>query len=516
MSKLMELLIMYHEIHRLNREGFSCAWISDHLVLDRRTVKKYLNMDEEEFLAFKHQQQNRKKLLDPYVDFVRERLEDCPEASAAQVHDWLKEYYDDLISVNEKTVFNFVLSVRQKHGIAKPFSCRNYVQIEELPYGKQGQVDFGEFNMTTEYGNRKKVYFFSMVLSRSRQKYVVFRDSPFTTRAVIVAHEKCFQFFQGVPEQLVYDQDKLILVDENKGNLILTGEFRKYVQQRGFKLHFCRKADPESKGKIENVIKYIKFNFLRGRKYVDDETLDGQSLEWLYRTANSKKHAATKKIPEQEWMIEKDHLKPFSDVLIPQQPFQGYTVRKDNTIAFKGNFYQLPPGTYKGQGTIVNVRCSDEHIIIYDMSNNEMVRYKPFSGKGKLIGNSNFNRDYSLKIDPLIDEVAGKFNNPSLAQEYLQKVRADNPRYIRDQLLLIRKLTEQYDIETMKQALEFCVQNNIFIATDMESLVKRISAENASVKEDSQQPIEIKTLSKSAFSIIPEKTNISDYKTLMN
>ena len=516
MSKLMELLIMYHEIHRLDREGFSCAWIGDHLVLDRRTVKKYLDMSEEEFLAFKHQQQNRKKLLDPYEGFVRERLEDCPEASAAQVHDWLKEHYDDLINVNEKTVFNFVLSLRQKHGIAKPFSCRDYAQVEELPYGKQAQVDFGEFNMTTEYGNRKKVYFFSMVLSRSRQKFVVFRDSPFTTQAVIVAHEKCFQFFQGMPEQLVYDQDKLILVDENKGNLVLTDGFRKYVQQRGFKLHFCRKADPESKGKIENVIKYIKFNFLRGRKYVDDATLNGQALEWLYRTANSKTHAATRKIPEQEWMIEKDHLKPFNEILVPQQPLQGYTVRKDNTIAFKGNFYQLPSGTYKGQGTIVNVRSSDEHIIIYDTSKNEMARYKPHTGKGKLIGNSNFSRDYSLKIDPLIDDVACRFNNPSLAQEYLQKVRANNPRYTRDQLLLIRKLTEQHDAETMKQALEFCLQNNIFKATDFEGLVKKISVENSSVQNENSQPIEIKTLSKSAFSIIPEKTNISDYKTLMN
>ncbi len=303
MGKLMHLLIMYHEIQRLKRAGFSNAWISRELVLDRRTVKKYLTMSEEEFIDFKHNRTSRERLLDPYDDYVRSRLEDYPEASSAQVHDWLKEHFEDLSQVNEKTVFNFVLHIRNKYGIPKPFNHRDYQQIEELPYGKQAQVDFGEFNMTTEYDQRKKVYFFSMVLSRSRHKHVVFKDSPFTTRSVVDAHEKCFQFFMGIPEQLVYDQDKLMLVDENKGNHVLTEEFRKYVQHREFKLHFCRKADPESKGKIENVIKYVKYNFLRGRKYTDIDILNAEAQDWLARTAHAKTHATIKKITKHEWLI---------------------------------------------------------------------------------------------------------------------------------------------------------------------------------------------------------------------
>lgn len=516
MSKLMHLLIMYHEVHKLQRQGFSTAKISRELVLNRRTVKKYLAMSEQDFLDFKNNQLTRKKLLDPYEDYVRSRLEDYPEASAAQVHDWLKEQFDDLASVNAKTVFNFVLSVRDKYGIPKPFSHRDYTQVEELPYGKQAQTDFGEFNMRTEYDKRKKVYFFYMVLSRSRQKSVVFRESPFNTLAAIDAHEKCFRHFQGVPEQLVYDQDKLMLVDENKGNLILTEEFRKYVQHRGFKLHFCRKADPASKGKIENVIKYIKYNFLRGRKYVDIDTLNGQALDWLCRTANAKIHAATKKIPEHEWMTEQEYLKPISDIFNIQQTCKPYTVRKDNTIAYKGNFYRLPIGTYKGQGTTVSVKNADDHIVIYDTNNNQIASYKPHTGKGRLIGNNNFKRDYSSKINELIDELARMFSDPVLAKDYLQQVRQYNPRYIRDQLLLIRKMTESYGMDIMNRALEFCMQNKILKATDMESLAKKISIENNNTQIEIHEPIHIKTLNKSVFKIIPEKSNISNYKNLMN
>ncbi len=255
MTRLMHNVIMYHEIKRLKRVGFKAARIAKYLVMDRRTVKKYLSMSEEEYLEFKDKQLARSKKLDSYEDYVKKRLEDIPEATAAQVHDWLKEHHHDFVDVTERTVYNFVLMVRQKHGIPKPFQSRDFAQIEELPYGHQAQVDFGEYNMSTEDGKRKKVYFFSMVLSRSRQKYVVFRETPFDAMAVVSAHESAFEYFGGMPTEVVYDQDKLMLSDENKGDLVLTEAFRKYVDYRKFKLHFCRKADPQSKGKIENVNK---------------------------------------------------------------------------------------------------------------------------------------------------------------------------------------------------------------------------------------------------------------------
>jgi len=75
--------------------------------------------------------------LDPYEEFIKAKLENCEDASTAQVHDWLKEHYNDFIDVNEKTVFNFVLYVRNKHRIPKPFNHRDDNKVEELSYGKQ-------------------------------------------------------------------------------------------------------------------------------------------------------------------------------------------------------------------------------------------------------------------------------------------------------------------------------------------------------------------------------------------
>ena len=43
-------------------------------------------MSEEEYLDFVHNQQSREKLLDPYEDFIKTRLENCEDASTAQIH----------------------------------------------------------------------------------------------------------------------------------------------------------------------------------------------------------------------------------------------------------------------------------------------------------------------------------------------------------------------------------------------------------------------------------------------
>jgi transposase len=79
-------------------------------------------------------------------------------------------------------------------------------------------------------------------------------ERPSTSDAVIESHEKAFDFFGGYPKEVVYDQDKILLTAKNAGNLVLTDAFRAYQQECPFQLHFCRKNDPQSKGKIENVI----------------------------------------------------------------------------------------------------------------------------------------------------------------------------------------------------------------------------------------------------------------------
>ena len=255
MNAHLAKFIMYYEVHRLHREDHSVSKISELLVLNRRTVTRYLSMSEQGYEAFLLKSSERKKELAPYEDFVCDRLKLYPDTSSAQMHDWLKENHEAFPKLNPKTVFNFVHFIRNKHNIPKLAAQRQMAVVEELPYGKQAQVDFGEYIMRSSTGNRVKVFFFILVLSRSRYKFVWFTDRYFTSKLAIEAHELAFAFIRGVPDEIVYDQDKVFIVSENSGDIILTELFRNYTRHQSFTLHFCRKADPESKGKVENVVK---------------------------------------------------------------------------------------------------------------------------------------------------------------------------------------------------------------------------------------------------------------------
>ena len=508
---------MYHEVHKQSRDGLKPSQIARELGLDRRTVKKYLAMTEDEYLDYIDNQLKRQRVLAPYENFVRTRLESCAEASSAQVHDWLKEHHKDFIDVDAKTVFNFVLHVRSKFGIPKPFNHREYEKVAELPYGQQTQVDFGVANMAADEGKRKKVYFICFVLSRSRLKYYHYSDRPFTTIASIQAHEAAIGFFGGMTETFVYDQDTLFLVDENKGDLIMTEDFRRYVAYRGFKTYFCRKSDPESKGKVENIVRYGKYNFLRGRIFINIQFLQGEGNAWLKRTANAKVHSATRKVPYEEWLIEKNYLKPIVDPFAPDPALREYSVRKDNVVSYRGNFYRVPRGTYKPPKTTVHIEITDNNQLIIHNTENEKLAIHPIypSGMGQTIGKRSSRKDVDKRIDQLIDETAALFGDPEQAKAYFQKIRQDKPRYIRDQLLIINKLPNEYDMEIVNQALAFCVDNKIYRATDMVSVAEKFNAQQ-SQDETIKQPIEIKTINQTAHKIIPDKSNISDYQSLMN
>ncbi|MCJ7717231.1 MAG: DDE-type integrase/transposase/recombinase [Anaerolineales bacterium] len=515
-KKHLNQWIMYHEVQRQHREGLKPAQIARELVMDRRTVKKYLAMSEEEYEDFIDNQTRRQRVLTTYENYVRTRLEHCPEASSAQVHDWLKEHHDDFIEVDDKTVFNFVLHVRSKYGIPKSFDHRDYEKVPELPYGQQTQVDFGEYNMTTDEGGRKRIHYISFVLSRSRMKYCYYSDRPFTTRKVIMAHEAAIVFFGGMTREFVYDQDTLLLVAENHGDLIMTDAFRSYAQYRGFQLYFCRKSDPQSKGKVENVVKYVKYNFLRGRIFIDVEILQGESLAWLNRTANAKEHSTTKKIPFEEWLIEREYLQPVTGSFEVERVKDEHNVRKDNIVSYKGNFYRVPRGTYHPPKTKVHLEHTEENrLIIFNTEGKVIATHAIYPGAGETVGGSNYKRELEERIDELIDGISNQFKDPVLVKQYCLQIRKDKPRYIRDQMGIIKRLLKNYPLEIVEQAVVFCAESKIYRTKDLESVVKR-DYQKQSQEDRLEQPVIIKTINQTAHRIIPDKSDISDYQSLMN
>lgn len=515
MNEILNKLIMYHEIQKMHRDGWNISRIASFLVINRRTVSKYLEMTELEFLDYQDTIRARKSELDPYEGFVKIKLERYPDTSAAQMHDWLKEYYAHFPEVSPKTIYNFVMRVRQTHNIPKISPSRDFCIIEELAYGRQAQVDFGEYNMRDGHGKRIKVYFFTIVLSRSRYKFVHFSLLPFTSSLAIYAHMKAFAYFGGIPKEIVYDQDRVFLVRENLGDLILTEEFQTFCKAMPFELFFCRKADPQTKGKVENVVKYIKQNFLYNRPFVDISILNSEGLEWLGRTANGMPHAVTKQKPNDLWVIEQEHLLDIPDYSF-NEPKPVYPVRQDNSVYYMSNLYTLPEGTYKGRGTEVTIHVQESELIIMNLHERHIATHKICSGKGRVISNTDHKRDKSKKLDNLLLDVALTFPDNDKALLYLEQIRKDKPRYARDQLQYIHKCVARADADSVANTLLYCLDNKIYSAKDFEAVMDKHIQER---KDKGHKIPDVKQVSlsinKKINEIIPNTSNIMDYEKIM-
>lgn len=465
MKSKREQKFMWYKVRELGRQHLSKSRISRELGLNRGTVSKYLAMSEDEFQKIIETGRNLPKKLHEYLEYVKGELQQHPYLSAAQIEDRLKERYDDMPEVHSKTVYNFVQLVRRDYGIKKPKAegQRDFEQLPALPYGQQGQADFGEYNMQSTTGSRVKVYFFVIVLSRSRYKFVYFQQTSFTSQDAVYAHLLAFEYFQGMPREILYDQDSVFIHDENLGDYLLTHEFGSFVQSQSFEAIFCRKSDPQSKGKVENVVGYVKKNFLRGRQFHNITVLNQEMLLWLSRTGNARIHGSTYRIPSQEWEIEQHHLTKVKEKAIrPVHEYVCYNVRKDNTVAYRGNFYTLPSGTYQGSKTTILLREVEGQLKLHSMDKTFLTEHSVSQGKGALVRNSDHVRDKSNTCEEHYQQVYLLLGSSQKAALYLDLLKKDKQRYYHDNLRAIIKGSKAIAQEFMCQGLTFCLENGLY------------------------------------------------------
>ena len=503
----MKGIKMYAKIQELKELGMSQNAVSAQLGINRATVRHYWNMSADEYSKYSCSIR-RISILDQYKNIIAGWIMRFPCISSAQICDWLKENYP--YDFKERTVSRYVKALREELGIPRSAPPREYSAVEELPPGLQTQVDFGEMVLPNADGKGStKVRFAAFVLSHSRYKFVYFQSRPFHTVDLITAMNACFAYFGGMTEEYVFDQDSVVCVAENAGDIIYTHEFETFRQRCGFRVHLCRAADPESKGKIENVVRYVKHGFLENRLYpFDDSTLNHCSISWLERTANAKQHGTTHKVPAEVFREEREHLQPLPDTVESCSATILRTVRKDNTIVYCSNRYSVPIGTYTTQKE-VEIEAVDGILKIYTVFHELICEHRISPERGKLIKNKNHDRDTSSPIDALQETLNEQLDWE--ADAFLAGIRADKPRYARDQFRLIQSLLDKYGKEKLLQAIGFCDANRFFSANTVRDLLNAAVLTADSNQNAETAPVRTLPVDKPAYHVTVEKRPLNVY-----
>jgi transposase len=294
LEESMTIQIMY-------KQGYSKKHIARELGISINTVRKYI--DDDNCPSYSKRAQKPMK-LDPYRSYIKKRLEDAhPHWIPATV------IYRE-IKAQGYTGKESMLRIYMRQ--QKPVVKEEVIRFETEP-GKQMQVDWAEFRK-----GENRLAAFIATLGYSRTSYVEFvTDEKLNT--LLQCHEHAFDYFGGVPQEILYDNMKTVIVERDcygEGKHRLQSGFWDFSKYYNFIPKVCRPYRAQTKGKVERFIHFLRYSFyyplvgeLRSSGLIVDQPMANYKvLHWLNEVANQRCHATTGEIPFVRLQKEHQHL----------------------------------------------------------------------------------------------------------------------------------------------------------------------------------------------------------------
>jgi len=361
------------EVMYLHRQGLKKRAIARKLGLSRETVSKYLACggDQKPYDA-----SGREGFLEPFRDRIRAWLEEDDYRAT-----WM---YDRLVPMGYegglRTVQRFVRE--ERGGLVR----KAFLAFETEP-GRQAQVDFGEFAVLDADGNKIiTLYLFLMVLGYSRRRYAEFLVRP-DLPSFLEAHQRAFEFFGGIPAEILYDCMKNVVTRVNGQDPKWNEIFFSFAQHNGFAPRLCPPYASWVKGKVERPIGFIREGFWRGYRFENLFDANRDLWEWLMGKEKMV-HGTTHQTITERFEAEQPFLGPLPPAVFDTSARYFRKVFKDCCVHFRYNRYMLP---HRMVGREVMLRVKDGILRVFD-GPELLITYRIPEGKGHLVADERFIR----------------------------------------------------------------------------------------------------------------------------
>lgn len=300
------------KIKILRQQGYSQRAIAKQLGISRRTVMKYLaQADDTPRYAARPKLGSKLDLIKPYL---HSRI-----AQAAPIHLSGEVLFREVKALGYTGSLSLLRQyLRDYRGKTQP---QQVVRFETQP-GKQMQVDWGKMR-----GGKHPIHAFIAVLGYSRAMFVMFTDN-MRYDTLEACHRAAFEYFQGVPTDVWYDNMKTVVIARDtygEGQHRLHPSFRQFAKDCGFVAKLCHPYRPQTKGKVERMVRYVRDSFYRpvatklsaSGLTLDIETANAQGRIWLDKVAHQRIHDTTKEKPAVRLQREQPYLQPLPLPLKP-------------------------------------------------------------------------------------------------------------------------------------------------------------------------------------------------------
>ncbi len=273
------------------------------------------------------------------------------------------------------------------------------VRFESAP-GLQLQSDWGQ--MDTRVGGRPcRVHFIVNLLGYSRRFHVWAgerEDAEHTYEGLV----RAFEHFGGVPAQVWVDNQKAAVLSHGPdGKVVFNPAFLELAGHYGFTPKACRPHRPQTKGKDERMVGYVKHNFFqRYRAFESLAHLNALLERWLAEVADRRVHGTLKEEIASRFERERSHLKALPPIRFDTSYRLVRRVALDAFIDVRGNRYSVPAHLV---GETVAVRLAlDGALKIFDADDHLVAehRLRPASDGWQVVPEHHARLWQQVKVSP--------------------------------------------------------------------------------------------------------------------
>jgi transposase len=297
------------EISVLHRQGIRIRAIARHLGVSRNTVRQVLRGKTPRRYG---PRRPRPTKLQAYEGYLRERLR---MAGAVRIPATVL-----LHEIRQLGYRGGLTQVKMFLKAIQPPRREDPVVRFETPPGHQMQVDFVVFRRSGE-----RLSAFVATLGYSRMSFVRFVTDE-TWPTVKSALEAAFGYFGGVPQEVLFDNMKTVVLERNaygRGRHRLHPGLLALSTDLGFSVRLCRPYRAKTKGKVERFNRYLRECFynplvtrLQAHVPLDAATANVEVLKWLRDVANVRIHKGTGERPIDRLSEEQARLLPYEPSLV--------------------------------------------------------------------------------------------------------------------------------------------------------------------------------------------------------
>ena len=328
-------------------EHWRIGTIAQALNVHPDTVRRAIEVER-----FQHAEPLRPSIVDPYLPFVRETLEQYPRLRSTRLYQMIRDRgYSGSVEQLRRTVARL-----------RPQPHEAFLRLQVFP-AEQAQVDWASFGSVRVGRAKRQLSGFVMTLSWSRALYLEFFFDQ-TTENFLRGHVRAFQDWSGAPRIILYDNLKSAVL-ERRGNQI---HFNPRLLELAGHYHFaprpCQVRAGNQKGRVERAIRYVRDSFWAGRVFTTLAECNRQALAWRDEVAHQRRWPDdSARTVVQAFAEEQPRLLPLPLHLFHTDRIEPVRSRKTIYVHFDLNDYSIPP---EAVGRPLTLAASDTEVRILD------------------------------------------------------------------------------------------------------------------------------------------------------